>query len=253
MRHRAGATTLYIPQAHAYGTHQQPTYLPVHTALHAPSSNAMHAPSAPSAYAGYAGAGPVASSAHAMPTPLAPMPSMGHVAPMSLDQIPGHVVFGDVHGAPSTSPVQAHLGSYAPMQASPRAPIVLEGRYPQLGAALGTWLQVEPDEVERIRIARDLGTLGGAGSARALLDGVRTGVLSPTIASDQLERGGFEAGITVAAALRDPEPRVRALATSLVGRTTPLEPARMTQPHVPPMPNPPHPPHQPDDPSDPRG
>jgi hypothetical protein len=165
---------------------------------------------------------------HAAPvTQAAPVANLGRVTPMSLDQIPDHVVFDHAHGAPAT---------YA---TAPRAPIVLEGRYPQLGAALGSWLQVEPDEVERIRIARDLGTIGGAGAARALLDGVRTGMLSPTIASDQLERGGFEAGIAVAAALRDPEPRVRALATSLVGRSTPLEPARMTVPGMPPMPNPP--------------
>jgi hypothetical protein len=146
---------------------------------------------------------------------------------MSLDTIPGHVVLGG-----------ARLAS-APAPTAVRTPIVLEGRYPQLGAALGAWMQVEPDEVERIRIARDLGTVGGAGSARALLDGVRTGVLAPTIAADQLERGGFEAGVAVAAALQDPEPRVRALATSLVGRSQPLEPARLTGNPMPPMPNPP--------------
>ena len=166
------------------------------------------------------------------------VPDLGHGNPMSMDRIPDHVVFEHAHGSPATA-----------SHASPitmRSPIVLEGRYPQLGAALGAWMQVEPDEVERIRIARDLGTIGGAGSARALLDGVRTGVLSPTIASDQLERGGFEAGIAVAAALRDPEPRVRALATSLVGRSTPLEPARMTG-QAPPMPNPPPRPFDPRD------
>lgn len=103
-----------------------------------------------------------------------------------------------------------------------RHPVILEGRYPGLGGALGTWMQVEPDELERMRIAQDLGTLGDASSARALLDGVRSGVLSPTAAADYLQQGGFEAGIVVAAALQDPEPRVRAIANSLVGRTTPL-------------------------------
>lgn len=121
----------------------------------------------------------------------------------------------------------------------PGGPVVLEGSYPQLGNALGAWLQDERDEIERIRIARDLGTIGDARSARALLDGVRTGVLSPTVAADNLQRGGFEAGIAIAAALRDPEPRVRALAASLVGRTTPLEPANVLTNTLRPMPEPP--------------
>ncbi len=147
---------------------------------------------------------------------------------LSLDRIPDHVVLDRGHGAtPPALPETA------------RSPIVLEGRYPQPRAERGAELQVERDEIERIRIARDLGTIGGASSARALLDGVRTGVLSPTIASDQLERGGFEAGIAVAAALRDPEPRVRSLATSLVHRSAPLEPARITSQELPPMPDPP--------------
>ena len=127
----------------------------------------------------------------------------------------------------------------APHRDPARGQIVLEGSYPQLRNALGAWLQVEHDEIERIRIARDLGTLGDARSARALLDGVRSGVLSPTIAADNLQRGGFEAGIAVAAALRDPEPRVRALAASLVSRTTPLEPANALTTAMRPMPEPP--------------
>jgi len=102
-------------------------------------------------------------------------------------------------------------------------PLQLEGHYPRLAEALGTWMQTEPDAVERVRIARDLGAIGGADSARALLNGVRTGVLTPTIAADNLRRGGFEAGIAVTAALADPEPRVRELATSLVGRAVPLQ------------------------------
>ncbi|MCW2927355.1 MAG: hypothetical protein JWM86_1323 [Thermoleophilia bacterium] len=126
---------------------------------------------------------------------------------------------------------------YAPLgydAGGTRGPVVLEGHYPQLGQALGTWLQSEADPVERTRIARDLGGVGGADSARALLDGVRTGAITPTIAADNLERGGFEAGIAVAAALRDPEPRVRELASTLVGRCNPLEPAGFR-----PMPTPP--------------
>lgn len=101
--------------------------------------------------------------------------------------------------------------------------VVLTGRYPQLGAALGAWMQTEPDPVERGRIAHDLGSIGSADAARSLLDGIRTGVLSPTIAIDQLERGGFDAGIAVAAALADPSPEVRAVATSIVGRRAPLQ------------------------------
>lgn len=106
--------------------------------------------------------------------------------------------------------------------ATQRDGVVLDGRYPGLGRVLGGWLQEEPDAVERIRIACDLGRVGGADSARALLDGVRTGVLSPTVAADNLTQGGFDAGIAVAGALQDPEPRVRALASNLVGRSTPM-------------------------------
>jgi hypothetical protein len=123
----------------------------------------------------------------------------------------------------------------------PASGVVLEGRYPQLGAALGAWMQAERDPVERCRIAHDLGTIGSADAARSLLDGVRTGVLSPTIAVDNLERGGFDAGIAVAAALGDPSPDVRAVATSIVGRRAPLQASSLARAeHEPrPMPRPP--------------
>lgn len=148
-------------------------------------------------------------------------------APTPIAPPPGHV--------PMSAPT--HAASHAPAGWDPggtRGPLVLEGHYPQLGRALGSWLQVEQDPVERTRIARDLGGVGGADAARALLDGVRTGVITPTIAADNLERGGFEAGIAVAAALRDTEPRVRALASTLVGRCTPLESAELRPMPVPP-------------------
>lgn len=135
---------------------------------------------------------------------------------------------------PVPAPAAAPAAAPAVHADTGRGGVVLQGRYPQLGRALGGWLQAERDEVERVRIAHDLGSVGGADAARALLDGVRTGALTPTVAADNLERGGFEAGIAVAAALRDPEPRVRALASTLVGRSTPLE--RM------PLPSPPEPP-----------
>ncbi|MEO6867013.1 MAG: hypothetical protein ABI200_03240 [Gaiellales bacterium] len=131
---------------------------------------------------------------------------------------------------------QPQLQPQPPHHPQPGAGVVLEGHYPQLGRALGSWLQVERDELERGRIARDLGRLGSADAARALLDGVRTGVITPTIAADNLERGGFDAGIAVATALRDPEPRVRALATSLVGRRVPLTPASIEPPPASPPP-----------------
>lgn len=83
-------------------------------------------------------------------------------------------------------------------------------------------MQSEPDPIERVRIAQDLGTVGDADSARALLDGVRTGVITPTIAAANLERGSWAAGVAIAAALQDPAPRVRALASTLAGRAAPL-------------------------------
>ncbi|MCB0879303.1 MAG: hypothetical protein KDC46_10030 [Thermoleophilia bacterium] len=116
--------------------------------------------------------------------------------------------------------------------------LMLEGHYPRLASALGGWLQAEQDPVERTRIARDLGRLGSGDAARSLLDGVRTGVLSPTVAADQLLAGGFESGIAVAAALRDPDPRVRQLATSIVSRSNPVE-AIYPAPVQHPLPDPP--------------
>jgi hypothetical protein len=138
------------------------------------------------------------------------------------------------------TPVAAPHAPFAPPSADTAGPVVLQGRYPQLGRALGAWLQTEPDPIERTRIARDLGSLGSGDAARSLLDGVRTGVLSPTVAADHLARGGFEAGIAVAAALRDPEPRVRALAGSIVARTTPVEAIEAPRPArpMPPVPGP---------------
>ncbi len=123
-------------------------------------------------------------------------------------------------------------------------PIVLTGNYPRLGNALGAWLQSEQDPIERTRIARDLGTVGGADAARSLLDGVRSGAISPTVAADHLARGGFEAGIAVAAALRDPEPRVRALANAIVSRCTPVEPLELPSVVSRPMPQVPRPPRE---------
>ncbi|MCW2923641.1 MAG: hypothetical protein JWM98_1045 [Thermoleophilia bacterium] len=142
--------------------------------------------------------------------------SVGQV-PMALVQ-----VAAAQHAAPPPGSPQ-YVTHAPPDGAQPRTGVVLDGNYPGLGRVLGGWMQGEPDAIERVRIAQDLGRLGGADSARALLDGVRTGVINPTVAADNLARGGFEAGIAVAAALRDPEPRVRSLATTLVGRCTPLE------------------------------
>ena len=224
----APRTTVYVPHpAPTYAPSMQPLQVAVPTPAYAPmvAHPAVAGPMTAMPQAHYAAPAP--------PMPQHALPGHLPVAPMSTDTIPSHVVFDRAATGPAV-PTHGYQ-----VVAAPRAPIVLEGRYPQLGSALGAWLQTEPDEVERIRIARDLGSVGGAGSARALLDGVRTGVLAPTIAADQLERGGFEAGVTVAAALHDPEPRVRALATSLVGRTQPLEPARFAAPTQRPMPDPP--------------
>lgn len=119
----------------------------------------------------------------------------------------------------ATVPVAAGVGAGT---GTPDRPIVLTGRYPRLGASLAAWLRVEADPVERVRIATDLGSLGTVDAAHGLLDAVRARVLSPTVAADQLERGGFDAGIVVAGAMSDPDPRVRELAASIVSRRVPV-------------------------------
>lgn len=98
-----------------------------------------------------------------------------------------------------------------------RSGTYLVGTYPGLSTVLGTWLHAEPDPVERVRIAHDLGTVGDAPAARALLEGVGAGVVTPTIAADQLQRCGFEAGVLVGAcaASHGLPPRVQALAEHL--------------------------------------
>lgn len=95
----------------------------------------------------------------------------------------------------------------------------LTGNYPGLSRVIGDWMLDESDPIERVRMANDLGTLGDGDAARALLDGVRVGRISPTVAADQLERGGFAAGAIVAsAAASERDERVGPFARHVLAR-----------------------------------
>lgn len=108
-----------------------------------------------------------------------------------------------------------HVGAVAPASRPHQAAqpgVHLQRPWPGVAEALGHHLRVERDPIDRMRVAMDLGGLGGARPASLLLDAVRDGTISPAAGAEAISRTGFEGGVIAGAAMAEPDPRVRSLA-----------------------------------------
>lgn len=149
---------------------------------------------------------------HLAPAPrVSPQPPLHQPTVVHVLQPQQPVVYVQQHPGPV-----AHVGWMPPappvQSAPPHAPIRLQRPWPGVADALGQHLRVEADPVERMRVAIDLGGMGGARPARLLLDAVRDGSISPAAGAEAISRTGFDGGVIAGMALAEADPRVRSLA-----------------------------------------
>lgn len=144
-------------------------------------------------------------------TPAAPARQRLAVRPQ-----PQHVPvqYVQVLPAPQPQPVYHHPPQQVIVVQAPAPPgtALLQRPWAGVANAIGAQMRIEQDPTDRVRMAVDLGGLGGAVAARELVAAVREGVISPSVGAHAIARAGFDAGVTVGRLGQDADPRVRTMA-----------------------------------------